>query len=38
MSNQQQAANESAIHYPLGDQLPLIGQSIAVAPGFVGCG
>ena len=33
MSNQHQAANEPAIHYPLGDQLPPIGQSIEVAPG-----
>ena len=33
MSNQQQTTNEAAIHYPLGDQLPPVGQSIEVAPG-----
>ena len=33
MSKPQQTTNESAIHYPLGDQVPQLGQIIELAPG-----
>jgi len=33
MSTQKQIPAESAIHYPLGENLPQIGESIEVAPG-----
>ena len=33
MNNKPPLASESALHYPLGDQLPDLGSSIEVAPG-----